>query len=109
MADSFDITELYGEGTRFFELPSGEKVVVDSANRIQTSVVMSLDAIIDHDGEGFLDLVSYMVTDGPALSDFTYRATGVTPDGNIILEVEGCVSDVLAMEDGDEDANEKED
>ena len=50
-----------------------------------------------------------MVTDGPALSDFTYRATGVTPDGNIILEVEGCVSDVLAMEDGDEDANEKED
>lgn len=76
---------------RMFTLPSGDKVpVVD--NRIETSIVIGLDAAVDHDLEGFLDLISDMVTDTCLLSDFTYRVTGVTEDGNIILTVNGDVS-----------------
>ena len=100
-------TDIYSEDTRFFELPSGEKVVVDSDNRIEAQIVIGLDAAVDHDLEGFLDLISDMVTDGPLLMDFSYRVTGITPEGNLILTVNGDVSEILKW-NSEEEANEKE-
>lgn len=101
----FDPTTVYAEGTRFFTLPSGEKIPVSEDNRIETSIVVGLDAAVDHDLEGFLDLISDMVTDTPLLSDFTYRVTGVTPEGNIILAVEGDISMIDEWNANDEETD----
>lgn len=97
-----DATFVYDEGTKFFTLPSGDKVpVVDG--RIETQIVIDLDAAVDHDLEGFLDLISEMVTDTCLLSDFTYRPVSVTPEGSIVLHVEG---DVSMIEEWDADERE---
>lgn len=83
---------------RTYTVPSGAEVPVDENNWIETEIVMGLDAAVDHDLEGFLDLISYMVTDTPLLSDFAYHVTGITPEGNLIVTVTGDISMILEME-----------
>ena len=103
-----DVYSVYSEGTRFFTLPSGEKVPVSNDNRIETSIVIGLEAAVDHDLEGFLDLISDMVTDTSLLTDFTYLVTGVTPEGGLILTVEGDISmiDGWNTDEMDDDSDE---
>lgn len=85
---------------RFFTVPSGAKVPVIN-NRIETEIVIGLDDAVDRDLEGFLDFVAEQACDSVLLMDFTYRVTGLTPEGALILTVEGDVSEVIDWEDED--------
>ena len=80
---------------RLFTLPSGEQVVIDSANRIETRIVIGLEDVVDRDLEQFLDFIAESAVDNLLLMDFTYRVVGVTLEGSIILAVEGDVSEIL--------------
>lgn len=98
MTDEFDPTDMYPEGTKFFTLPSGEKVVIDDNSFIETDIVLDPSALIDHDLEGFLDLVSMCVTDTELLCQTEYTAKSVTMQGNIIFTIKGDVSMILDCE-----------
>ena len=96
--DDMDLSGLYAEGTRFYTLPSGEQVVVDNNNMIEAQIVIGLEDAVDNDLEGFLDLVSERVVGSCLLMGFSYRVTGLTPEGALILTVNGDISEVLAEE-----------
>ena len=98
MTDEFDITGMYPDGTKFFTLPSGEQVVIDDNNFIDADVVLDVSALIDHDFEGFLDLLSLGATDTEILSEIEYKVIALTTQGNLIFRVRGNVSMILDME-----------
>jgi hypothetical protein len=84
---------------RMFTTPYGAKVEISESNYITTDIVLGVAAIIDHDFEGFLDLVSLAATNSDILSDISYTVKAVTPDGNIIFEVTGDITDILGEDD----------
>lgn len=86
------------EGTKLFTVPSGAQVPITEAGFITTDVVLDLGALIDHDFEGFLDLLSYGATDTEILMEVEYRVTSVTPDGNLVFSVTGNVNMILDEE-----------
>ena len=83
---------------KMFTVPSGEQVVIGDNNFIETDIVLDPSALIDHDFEGFLDLVSMCVTDTELLGQIEYTAKSVTMQGNIIFTIKGDVSMILDME-----------
>lgn len=86
------------DGERLFIVPSGARVEIDDDNRIETEIVIGLEDAVDHDLEGFLDLVSEAAVGSVTFMDFTYTVTGVTPEGALILTVEGDVSEIINEE-----------
>jgi len=80
-----------------FTVPSGAEVEIDENNFITTEVVLNVGALINHDLEGFLDLLSLGATDTELLMDINYRPIGLTLDECIIFEVTGDVSMILEM------------
>lgn len=107
MTDNIDPSETHEEGTRFFTVPSGEKVVIDSNNRIETQIVIGLEDAVDRDLEQFLDFIAEAAVDNLLLMDFTYNVTGITREGALILTVNGDVSEVL-NDIAEEEAYQKE-
>ena len=81
-----------------FTVPSGAQVPIVN-NRIETEIVVDLCEAVDRDLEGFLDYISVQATDTEVLTDFSYRVTGLTPEGALILTVEGDISFILDEED----------
>jgi hypothetical protein len=81
-----------------FTVMSGEEVQVDENNYIETRIVVSLEEAVDHELDGFLNLVSERVTGTDLLTDVSYGVAGVTPDGELILKVEGDISMLLDSE-----------
>lgn len=98
MNEQHDPTEVYEDGVRLFTIPSGAKVEIDDDNCIETEIVLDPSALINHDLEGFLDLVSMEATDTELLMDVNYTAKSITPQGNIIFVVTGDISMILEME-----------
>lgn len=91
---------------KMFTVPSGEEVEIDEDNRIETEIIVDLCEAVDRDLEGFLDYLSERVTDTPLLMDFSYTVTGVTPEGALIIKVNGDISEILQWkEDMGEDYN----
>ncbi len=80
---------------KVFILPSGEGVPIDDSGFIETKVVMSVSALIDHDFEGFLDLVSLCATDTELLTEIEYEALSITSQGNVIFRVKGNINMIL--------------
>lgn len=70
-------------------------------------VMVSLSELIDNDLDSFLDLLGERLVDSPCLMDISYKAVGVTNidsgDTDIIIEVTGDVSEVIEIEDEDEE------
>ena len=52
------------------------------------SIPIEVHELIDHDLEGFLDLIGERVGN-PLLMDITYRPLSVLPDGSLLFEVSG--------------------
>lgn len=88
-----------GEETKFFMVPSGAQVPITEAGFITTDVVLDVNTLIDHDFEGFLDLLSCGATDTEILTEIEYQVTALTPDGNLVFSVTGNVSMILEMEE----------
>lgn len=84
--------------TKMFTVPSGAEVEIDEHGYITTEVVLDTCALIDHDLEGVLDLLSMGATDTDLLCDINYRPLSVTPQGCIVFEVGGDISMILEME-----------
>lgn len=80
--------------------------VMDVNKYVTVVVPVLLSDIIDSDLEGFLDLLSELVTASWLLIDITYRVIGVENDSTILLEVTGDVSE--CYEWGDEEEEEVE-
>lgn len=93
-----DTSVVYDEGVRLFVIPSGARVEITDENYVTSEVVLDTSALIDHDLEGFLDLLSMGVTDTELLMDINYRLDRLTFDGCLVFEVTGDVSEILNME-----------
>lgn len=52
------------------------------------SIPIEVHELIDHDLEGFLDLIGERVGN-PLLMEITYSPRSVLPDGNLLFEVSG--------------------
>ena len=85
--------------SNMYTLPSGEEVEIDDNGRIETEIVIGINDATDRDLEQFLDYISERVTDTPLLSDFSYQVIGTTPEGGIILKVNGDITEILNEED----------
>lgn len=94
-----DSIVVYDEGVRLFVVPSGARVEITDENYVTSEVVLDTSALIDHDLEGFLDLLSLGVTDTELLMDISYRLERLTFEGMLVFDVTGDVSEVLQMEE----------
>lgn len=65
-------------------------------------VAVDLSDIIDTDLEGFLDLISYKMTDTDLLMDITYNVVGNEED-MLFIKVRGDVSNIVDSEEEEED------
>ena len=83
------------DGERLFVVPSGARVEIDDDSRITTEIVIGLEDAVDRDLEQFLDFVAEAAVGSVTFMDFTYTVTGVTPEGLLILTVEGDVSEII--------------
>lgn len=83
---------------RMFTVPSGAQVPVDEYGFIETDVILDISALIDHDFEGVLDLLSLGATDTELLSEIEYTATSLTEQGNLVFKVRGNISMIDDME-----------
>ena len=86
---------------RTFTVPSGAEVEIDVHGYITTDVVLNVSALIDHDFEQFLDLLSLGATDTELLMDIAYEPTSLTAEGCLVFSVTGDVSMVLECEADD--------
>jgi hypothetical protein len=73
---------------------------LDNDGYLTGTVYVGLDEIVSSDLETFLDGLSDRLIGGVLLTDISYRAIGVEPDGMIALEVRGDPSMEIAAQDG---------
>ena len=67
-------------------------------------VKVSLSELIDHNLEGFLDLISELATGSPLLMDINYALIGVDTDEQaVILRVTGDTSAIEENEDKEDE------
>jgi len=83
---------------KVFTTPSGEEVPINDDGFIETEIVLSVSALVDHDFEEFLDLVSLCVTDTELLTEIEYNVLSITSQGNIVFHVKGNINMILDEE-----------
>lgn len=81
-------------------LPNGQITMTDEYGFITADVFVSVDELIDGDGEAVLDLLSERATGSPLLTDISYKPLRVE-GRDILMRVRGHV-DMLLEAEGDD-------
>ena len=84
---------------REFKTPENGWVPLTDDWFIAVDIIIDPSAMIDHDLEGFLDLISDMVSGTVCLSEIDYDPVSLTEQKNIVLRVTGNVSMVIEYPD----------
>lgn len=69
--------------------------LIDKNGYITGNVVANLTEIIDADLESFLDILSIRLTGSDLLTDISYEPIGFLQGYGLVIQVHGCVSEVL--------------
>lgn len=81
---------------KVLEKPLTKKELESEMNEnryIKVIVPVEVEALINNDLEGVLDLLSELVTGTPCLMDISYKAVGVINEYVLAFEVRGVVSE----------------
>lgn len=68
--------------------PPPPNLSAEDSTRKRWVITVELDELLDHNFEGFLDLIAERAG-VPLLTDISYRAVAVQQDGSLSIEVEG--------------------